>query len=149
MARHTIWSSTDREDVLRRFQHLSPSATPKWGRLDAPRMVTHVTDALRAGLGEVALMPKVSPLSVWPVNTLVMFYLPWPRNAPTAPELLIRKPLEWTTELAALKSAMTRFVAREIDGPWAEHAAFGKIDGRQWGRLMYRHMDHHLTQFGA
>jgi hypothetical protein len=122
---------------------------PRWGRLDAPRMVTHVTDALRSSFGEVTLTPMNSPLQIWPINTLVMFHLPWPKGAPTAPELLNRKPQEWTTELATLKSAMTRFVARDIDGPWAAHVAFGNIDGRQWGRLMYRHMDHHLNQFGG
>jgi hypothetical protein len=112
-------------------------------------MVTHVTDAVRASFGEVMVGLKPSPLKFWPINTLVMFYLPWPRGAPTAPELLSRTPLEWTTELAKLKSAMTGFVARDIDGPWAEHVVFGKIDGRQWGRLMYRHMDYHLGQFGG
>jgi hypothetical protein len=108
-----------------------------------------VTDALRSSYGEVTPTPKASPLKHWPINSFVMFYLPWPRSVPTAPELLHRTPLDWTTELATLKSAMTRFVVREIDGPWAEHVAFGKIDGRQWGRLIYRHMDHHLHQFGG
>ena len=149
MARHTIWSSADRDELLRRFEHLAPDARPKWGRLDAPRMVTHVTDALRSSLGELMLAPKPSPMKFWPINTLVMFYLPWPRGVPTAPELLSRKPAEWTAEIAALRSAMTRFVALEIDGPWPAHVAFGDIGGRQWGRLMYRHMDYHLGQFGG
>jgi hypothetical protein len=149
MARHTLWSSTDRDDLLRRFEHLSPHAQPKWGRLDAPRMVTHVTDAVRSSLGELTLAPKPSPLKFWPINTIVMFYLPWPKGVPTAPELLTRKPAEWTTELATLRSAITRFVSRDIHGPWTPHVAFGKIDGRQWGRLTYRHMDYHLGQFGG
>jgi hypothetical protein len=112
-------------------------------------MVTHVTDAVRASLGEVPLKPVKGPLRIWPVNVLVMFHLPWPKGAPTAPELLERLPENWGAELAALESAVDRFVRRDIDGHWLPHAAFGNITGAQWGRLMHRHFDHHLTQFGA
>ena len=146
---NTISNAADRQSLLGRFGGLSPSARPKWGKLDAPRMVTHVTDALRSGIGEVTLTPIRGPLKYWPVNTLVMFYLPWPKGAPTAPELLNRKPLEWEAELAALRAAMGRFAARDIQGPWPVHVAFGRISGEQWGRLMYRHLDYHLGQFGG
>jgi hypothetical protein len=145
----TLWNSTDREAILRRFERLPPDARPKWGRLDAPRMVAHVTDAIRSGLGELELTLLKGPLSHWPVNTLVMFYLPWPKGAPTAPELLQRNPEAWSHELEKLKATVARFVARDAGGTWARHCAFGSINGRQWGRLMYRHMDHHLHQFGG
>ncbi len=110
-------------------------------------MVTHVTDALRMSMGEVTVTPVAGPLGLWPINVLVMFYLPWPKNAPTAPELLERKPLDLSTELNALQSAVDRFVSRDVKGPWTAHAVFGAISGQQWGRLMHRHLDYHLRQF--
>lgn len=145
----TLWNADDRTALLNRFDGLSPNATPRWGTMNAPRMVTHVTDALRAGLGELAVSPKRSPLGRWPLNTLVIYYLPWPKGAPTAPELLARAPVAWSDELHTLRSAVDRFAARDPRGAWAVHAAFGAIDGDAWGRLMYRHLDHHLRQFGA
>lgn len=146
---HTLWNAADRVSILGRFGQLSPAARPHWGSLNALRMITHVTDAVRAGLGELNVSPKNSPLKYWPINALTMFYLPWPKGAPTAPELLERTPQEWQTEIDALRAAIDRFAARDINGPWAPHAAFGNIGGAAWGRLMYRHMNHHLTQFGA
>jgi len=80
---HTIWSEADRQALLNRFGRLSPEARPKWGSFDAPRMVTHVTDSIRASLGELKLTPFPGPLQYWPINVLVMFYLPWPKSAPT------------------------------------------------------------------
>jgi hypothetical protein len=148
MAR-TLWNEDDRAHLMRRFASLSPDATPKWGSFDPPRMVTHVTDALRAGLGELTLTPVKGPLALWPINVLVMFHLPWPRSAPTAPELLQRTPANWNAELAALQNAVDRFIKRGVDRAWTPHAAFGRLTGQQWGRLMYRHLDHHLTQFGV
>jgi hypothetical protein len=145
---HTIWNGADQQAIFERFSRLSADARPKWGALDAPRMVTHVTDGIRASLGELALTPMSGPLGIWPLNVLVMFYLPWPKSAPTAPKLLERKPVDFKSELATLDAAVRRFVARDINGEWTPHVAFGRLTGTQWGRLTYRHMDHHLGQFG-
>ena len=149
MATGTLWNETNRGDILRRFEQLSPDARPKWGQFNAPRMLTHVTDAVRSGLGEVTPLPIQSPLRYWPINVFAMFYAPWPRGVATSPELLSRVPAEWPREIVMLKNAVGRFVARDVNGPWARHVAFGNISGRHWGRLMYRHMDYHLGQFGG
>lgn len=145
----SLWNESDRATLLQRFRTL-PSGTPaRWGRLTAPRMVSHVTDALRAGIGELRVADVPGPLKVWPLNALVIYYLPWPKGAPTAPELIQRTPENWESELDGLAAAVERFAARPIDGPWPRHAAFGAITGKDWGRLMFRHLDHHLRQFGA
>ena len=146
----TIWNTADRESILRRFERLPPDARPQWGKLDAPRMVTHVTDAVRASIGELTLTPaKISPLRYWPINVLVMFYAPWPKSAPTAPELLTRRPTAWADELQTLRAAIDRFTARGVNSQFPQHVAFGRLTGAQWGRLTYRHLDHHLRQFGV
>lgn len=146
---HTLWNPDDRALILDRIVRLSPDATPAWGSMNAPRMLTHVTDAVRMATGDLRVAPKASPLSVWPLNSLVMFYLPWPKSAPTAPELLARGPDEWRQGLADLTAALNRFAARDVNGEWPAHPVFGKIHGAGWGRLGYRHLDHHLTQFRA
>ncbi|MGE3957091.1 MAG: DUF1569 domain-containing protein [Vicinamibacterales bacterium] len=145
----TLWNADDRDALLARFGRLSPDAAPAWGTLSAPRMVTHVTDGLRAALGEVPVRPISGPLQYWPLNALIISVLPWPKGAPTAPELLARAPQQWSDELETLRTAVDRFVARDIAGTWAPHAAFGDIGGKAWGRLTFRHLDHHLRQFRA
>ena len=146
---NSIRNSEDREAILSRFARLSSDAPPKWGRLDAPRMVTHVTDTLRSGLGEVVPQSFGGPLQYWPLNTLMMFYLPWPKGIPTAPELLMRQPTNLAAEIEMLRATMDRFAVRDVNGEWPAHAAFGRISGSEWGRLMYRHLDYHLGQFGV
>ena len=147
---HTIWNAADRQSILIRFDRLTPDTRPAWGRFDAARMVAHVSDTLRWSIGELPVAQlKKSPIGFWPVNTLIMFYLPWPKSVPTAPELIERTPSGWHTELAGFRAALDRFVARDPQGPWPPHVAFGELNGSQWGRLTYRHLNHHLTQFGA
>jgi len=72
-----------------------------------------------------------------------------PALAP-APELLARPPATWQADVAELQALVDRLVARGREAtPWPEHPAFGKLSRRAWGVLTYRHIDHHLRQFGA
>ena len=87
----TMWNAADRQAILDRFDRLAPDARPKWGKFDAPRMVAHVTDTVRWSIGELTVVPMgKSPIGFWPVNALIMFYLPWPKGVPTAPERRVR-----------------------------------------------------------
>jgi hypothetical protein len=146
---HTLWNDTDRRALDRRLACLTPEARALWGGLDAARMLCHVTDAVRAAIGEVPCAPKPSPLRYPVINALVMFYLPWPKSAPTAPELLTRTPDGWEVEVARFRAAVDGLAKRPKDGTWPVHPAFGRLSGAQWGRLLYRHTDHHFTQFGV
>ena len=146
---HTLWNERDRQALDARLARLTPDARGQWGSFDARRMLCHITDAVRSATGEVPCVPKPSPLRYPIINSLVMFYMPWPKSAPTAPELLARQPEAWDTEVARFRAAVDALTKRPKDGPWPVHAAFGKLSGGQWGRLLYRHTDHHLTQFGV
>ena len=49
----TLLDSTDREALLERLRRLQPSSRARWGKLTAQRMVCHLADSLRVGLGEL------------------------------------------------------------------------------------------------
>jgi hypothetical protein len=146
---HTLWNEKDRRALDARLANLRPDAKGLWGALDAPRMLCHITDAIRSATGELACSPKPSPLRYPGINSLVMFYLPWPKSAPTAPELISRQPEAWDLEVTRFRSAVNDLTRRPLKGTWPVHVAFGKLSGAQWGRLLYRHTDYHLKQFGV
>jgi hypothetical protein len=146
---HTLWNDDDRRALEARLSKLRPDAKGLWGSLDAPRMLCHVTDAVRSATGDVVCTPKPSPLRYPPINSLVMFYLPWPKSAPTAPELISRPPEAWELEIARFRSAVDALTKRPREGAWPVHVAFGKLSGAQWARLLYRHTDYHFKQFGV
>jgi hypothetical protein len=145
----TIWNRTEREELATRLSKVQAGSTPMWGRMSAPQMVAHLADALRMAVGEVPCAAKMSPLRYPPFKQLVVYVLPFPKGVPTAPELLARAPAEWTTEVTELEGLVERIGTRGPAGPFADHPAFGKLSGRAWGALMYKHMDHHLRQFRA
>jgi hypothetical protein len=63
--------------------------------------------------------------------------------------LLTRAPREWTSDIADVQALLNRAARTATTDGWPEHPAFGALSKRAWGVLIYRHMDHHLKQFGA
>lgn len=112
-------------------------------------MVVHTAGQLRIGLGELEVQPRRLPMRYPPLRQLIVYLLPFPRGVPTAPELKDTEVGEWETDRAALLAAVERFAARAEEKEWPEHPAFGALSRRAWGVLAYRHLDHHLRQFGA
>jgi hypothetical protein len=111
-------------------------------------MLCHVADQMRVALGDVPAEPVHSFLS----RTLVKFivvntgFKPPRGKIQTAPEMLLSQPESWDTDLAACLELAER-VGRGT--ACAVHPAFGPLTHEEWGRLCWKHMDHHLVQFGV
>ena len=99
-------------------------------------------------LGELPVKPKRLPIRYSPLKELIIYVAPFPKNVPSAPELFVRPPRDWDADIADLQALIDRFTRRGPDGGWPEHPAFGRLSERGWGVQVYRHMDHHLKQFG-
>jgi hypothetical protein len=144
-----MWNERDCQEIRQRLSRLKADARGQWGKMDAPRMVVHLTDSLKMTLGELPVASKKLPLRYPPLKQLVLYVLPFPKSAPTAPELIGRVPGEWAVEMAELEAAIERFMTQPPGREWPEHPAFGPLTRDAWGTLVYRHTDHHLRQFGA
>ena len=46
------------------------------------------------------------------------------------------------------RAAQAECFRRHIAAARQTHSFFGRLSGDEWGRLMYKHLDHHLRQFG-
>ncbi|MEJ7809336.1 MAG: DUF1569 domain-containing protein [Gemmatimonadaceae bacterium] len=145
----SLWQDAARQEILDRLGRLRATQAPAWGRFTAPQMVAHMSNSMRMTFGDLPTASKRLPLRFTPLKQIVIYWLPWPKGAPTAPELIARAPDDWVAELAACRSLVERFGHESPERAWPEHPAFGCITPRQWGVLGYRHFDHHLRQFGV
>lgn len=144
----TIFDPAVRDALVQRLHTLTPERRPRWGRMSAPQMVSHLIQACAMACGEVAVAPKASPLRRFPLNWLVVHWLPFPKGVPTAPELLARPSGDWDRDVDDLVVRIRRFGERDPLATWPDHPAFGPLSGASWGVLAYRHIDHHFDQFG-
>jgi hypothetical protein len=146
----TMWEASRQQEIRDRVARLRPDARRAWGKLSAPQMVCHLAESLKMALGDLPVMKKNVPIRYPPLKQFIIYVAPFPKGVPTAPELLARPPAAWQADVDELQALVDRFVARGREtSPWPEHPAFGRMSHRAWGVLVYRHMDHHLRQFGA
>jgi len=146
----TMWDAPCQQEIRARVARLSPERKGEWGKMSAPEMVCHLAESLKMALGDLPVARKNLPIRYPPLKQLIVYLAPFPKNAPTAPELLARPPRAWPADVADLQALVDRFVARGGEATtWTDHPAFGRLSRRAWGVLVYRHMDHHLRQFGA
>lgn len=143
----TLHDAAARASLRQRLARLTPVDAPQWGSFTAPRMLAHVNDGMRMALGELAVAAKPGPLRLVPVKIIVIRWLPFPKNVPTAPELLSRPPADWSAETAVFDQLIERVAVKPLDERWPEHALFGRLSGPDWSLLQWRHIDHHLGQF--
>ena len=137
-----------RESIRARIEALSPTTTRRWGRMSVGQMLWHCNQVLKTSLRDLQVVPRRPPFPV-AVLKFMLYRMPWPHGAPTAPEYEADVPRDFEAERKQCLELINRFVARRIEeGGWGR-AVFGEISGREWSCLQARHLDHHLKQFGA
>ena len=144
-----LWQNDAREEILGRIRSLPADRTPRWGRMNAPQMIAHVSDQLRMALGDVSARRGAGMTSVWPMNYLMIYVVPWPKGAKGPFEAFTTKPSAWDSDRESLVALIDRFCDKKQQVQWPEHPLFGKLSGKDWASLSYKHFCHHLRQFGA
>jgi len=144
----TLHDPAVRDSILARIQSLSPSSQPRWGRMSVGQMLWHCNQVVGTSLGEVQVPLRKPPFPV-PMIKFMLFNLPWPHNAPTAPEYRPAAARDFEAEKQKCLALLAHFTARRMDEPDWPRAVFGPLTGTEWSRLHAAHFNHHLTQFGA
>ena len=147
----TLFESADREALLGRLDVLKPDSQRQWGKMNPAQALCHCAIAMEAGTGIRPMKQKLIGKILMPFfKKSLLGEKPWSRNSPTDPSFIVADERDFAAERSRLKGLIQQFVDR---GPSAAahetHAFFGKLTGEQWGELMYKHIDHHMQQFGV
>lgn len=137
------------EEMIRRLDRLTPSTPPKWGKLDAQRMLCHVADTLAMAVGDLSVpLMNYAPLRHFPLKHLILYVVPFPKNASTAKELLSSTPRNIDSDRRRVVELIHRLaLAPAASGP--QHPIFGRLTNDEWNVLQCKHLEHHLRQFGC
>lgn len=146
----SILNESDRTAICDRVRSLSASSTAQWGRMNVTEMLRHLRLASQMAVGEleVASVNKRA-CQVFPLKHLILYVLPFPKGAPTAPELHPDAAKSFEEERAAVLALLERIGAGPRAGTGPAHPLFGTLSWREWGAATYKHSNHHLKQFGA
>jgi len=139
------------KEIKSRLDSLSQESTRAWGKMSVNQMCKHCQFAL-----EVPLEKKVMP-SPNPIMKLIFKSFknsmyndkPWKQNLPTAKEFKINNEPNFEEEKQKLADLVDEFYSKNEKEDWIKHPAFGNFSSEQWGKMQYKHLDHHLRQFNV
>ena len=140
------------DEVQQRLSRLQPEQPRQWGKMNPAQMLAHCSLGLEMAAGEIRppralvgriLGPVIKPMAFREAE-------PMRRNSPTSKELVIKNDRDFEIERKRLSGLIDSFAAAGPTGCTAHpHAFFGPLTPDEWAVLMYKHLDHHLRQFGA
>ena len=137
------------DEIRRRVQALTPNSVPVWGKMSIDQMLHHINLSLAESLGEHKAERSLKGLPRTWIRWMILNG-PWGKGAPTRPDLYIAQGqrYDFAQEKARTLSMIDRILAKSMESDWPESANF-PMTGWHWSQLHYRHVNHHLTQFGV
>lgn len=135
------------------LNNLQADAVGKWGKMSGQQMVEHVAGFFRVSTGKI-VFPLVTPVEHLPKFKEFLYSEKEFREntkAPMLPEDPL--PVRFATmqkAVADLDAAVKGFINKfSIDEHLlVMHPVFGDLNFEEWILLHYKHVTHHLKQFG-
>ena len=148
-----LFDATVVNQIKTRLGKLEPHSERLWGKMTVPQMLAHCSVSMQWAVGEV--VPEKGALPARLMGRLVKPMVfrnedPLRKNSPTAKSLIVTDERDFGKEREQLSRLIDKFASRGVSGCTKNpHSFFGKMTPEEWAILMYKHLDHHLRQFGA
>lgn len=148
MERRSLLDPDNLAEIERRIEAIRPDTVPLWGRMNAAQMFAHCAEIQEVWLGK-----KLEGTPVW-IRLLgplakgaLLKDRPYRKNSPTHPQYRMEGEHDFEAEKRRLLGAVRTYAAH----PATEfrHPIFGRFTQQESGWATYRHLDHHLSQFGV
>jgi len=147
----SLFNPIDAQDILNRLEKISIDSQRQWGKMDLAQMLAHCSGGLDMAMG------KLNPHRTFVGRVIGPFFRsiysnekPFSHSDPTSDELRIEDVRDFDREKIQLIGKLNEFVKGGEAGVTKHpHPFFGPLTPSEWGAGMYKHLDHHLRQFGA
>lgn len=148
-----IFTEEVANEVISRINQLSPEDKPHWGKMSADQMLAHC-NVTYAFTYEPEQFKRPSAFKKFLLKTFIKKFVvsekSYPQNSRTAPEFIKSGQYDFEKEKAKLIDNIQetqKLGFQYFEGK--DNFSFGKMTGNEWNTLFYKHLDHHLRQFGV
>lgn len=137
-------------DIFSRFEKLQSDSKALWGKMNAAQMLAHIQVPTQVALGDRKLKQSLPGLLFGRIaKKKLLSDKPFPTGLPTDASFLMRGEYDFQTEKQKALALLKRLsVGGEAGLTKNTHPFFGKMTADEWGILTWKHLDHHLRQFG-
>jgi hypothetical protein len=147
-----IFNSPDYANIQKRIEQLNAENQRRWGKMTLPEMLTHCGIQLKKALGILPQTPFEGPAlyRTAPGRWLALYAFPWPKGSPTPSQMNMAINHVEAMEMEIARKELLQLL-QDVQSKEAllPHPFFGQMNKKDWGRLIWKHVDHHLRQFNA
>jgi Protein of unknown function (DUF1569) len=143
-----LFDAATKANIIDRINSLTPQSQAVWGKMNAAQMLAHCQMPLGVALGDHQMKSNFFMRLIGPLFKKQLFNdKPFKRNLPTDKSFIIADERALAEEKKKLIDMVNRFSESSIvDAP---HPFFGKLTNQEWSIGTWKHLDHHLQQFGV
>lgn len=148
----SVFNPADVVELIYRINKLTPESTPLWGTMAVAQMLAHVNVSYEMVFTDKHPRPNAFMRLILKllVKEKVVGPEPYKHNSPTAPAFLIREDRDFEIEKTRLLSHLNQTM--QLGAAYFHNKAshsFGKLTAAEWNLMFYKHLNHHLSQFGV
>ena len=139
------------QQLKTRIQQLDENSTAKWGKMNVYQMLKHCSENEKLMLRERTLKRRFLGriFGKLALKSSIKNDAPLDKNQPTHPDLIFTSTGDVESQKQEWLSLLDRYTSKPIDYTGFIHPFFGKMNKEQIGILVFKHIDHHLRQFGV
>lgn len=145
----TLYDPAVKQEIIERINRLTPESPRQWGKMDVAQMLAHLQQPLQVALGHRTIKGTFFFNLIMPLFKKTLWdEKPWKKGLPTdATYIMTGEPKDFNAEKTKLLELVRQF--NETDITKERHPVFGHMTIEQWSKSAWKHIDHHLKQFGA
>ncbi|MBI3137042.1 MAG: DUF1569 domain-containing protein [Sphingobacteriales bacterium] len=138
-----------KQEIINRIHTLTPQSPRQWGKMNVAQMLAHLQQPIEVALGRRTIKGTFFFNLVMPLFKKTLWdEKPWKKGLPTdATYIMTGESKDFNTEKAKLLELVSQF--NETGITTEKHPVFGRMTIEQWSKSAWKHIDHHLKQFGA
>jgi hypothetical protein len=148
----SLYNKAENQKIIDRLNHLSNKSQAQWGKMNVAQMLAHCQTPFRVAFGELKLKRGIMGFLFGSLirKKLTADEKPFDKSLPTDKSFLVVNEREFETEKNKLIALVQKFEQQGPSGLSKEkHPFFGNMSPKDWDIIMWKHLDHHLRQFGA
>lgn len=146
---NSIFNKTSIEIMIYRINTLTPEREGIWGKMTVDQMLKHINEALIFAFGEKKVKVNFVMRLLGRMLKNKVLNSDFGRNSPTAKEFIFANKYDFENSKNELILNFRRFTERDQSIKPTVHPFWGELTHEEWNKLMWKHMDHHLKQFGV
>ena len=145
----SLFEESTYQETLARIETIKEDSQPVWGKMTAAQMFAHNVIPIEIVLDKRPPVGKPNFLMKLLFKKMMYNDKLFKKNMPTPRPFKVLDEKNYNTEKQHLINAVNEFYAMRERTNWTKHPMFGTFTTEQTGKMMFKHLDHHLRQFGV